>query len=466
MIFSPSSSLPSSMTSIAHRVVVILLSLPVALSLPFASELTWESRSSYDSSAAEDLGRHHPITFANETHGLFLGGSTSSRGVVPDLHVYDEANDSLDRRERLSAKAYLGFGSGADGREMSDWWEFDISARFPGEGRRHPSMVPVFVDDEEGNGGGGGGGGGGWHIHVGLGDGFVIDEDLGGVEVFKNFDDYWSYSVTDDEWTHGHHPYYFGLGGASYVGFGHASEMPYIRGDFHRYEDWEWHDEADFASYEMTERGEDGDIDIEDETLVTTEGRVAGTQFSIVLPLRRVGVSSNSTATTTGGGEALSGSMGFVLSGDGDDHNSMPTGEFHAFHPVDDDYDDGGPSWRALPPHPGASRWAPGSFVMRGSARAYFMCGYDRTANALRSDVWGIDLSPLFRVDDLVVVDETATTTMITANATTVPPAADDSGIAPVAPSTAPSSSTGVVSLPVRALVFGANFVATWWLVQ
>jgi hypothetical protein len=71
--------------------------------------------------------------------------------------------------------------------------------------------------------------------------------------------------------------------------------------------------------------------------LVTTEARVAGTQFSIVLPMR---------GSTDGKGE-LSGAIGFVLSGDGDDHRAMNTGELHAFYP------NAAKKWRTLSPHPG-----------------------------------------------------------------------------------------------------------------
>jgi hypothetical protein len=52
------------------------------------------------------------------------------------------------------------------------------------------------------------------------------------------------------------------------------------------------------------------------------------------------------------------------MSGDGDDHRKMNTGQLHAFYP------NTAKKWRTLPSHPGVSRWAPGSFVMRGSARA------------------------------------------------------------------------------------------------
>lgn len=242
----------SSLPSIATIASVLLLLLPPpATSASLEEPLTWIPRSSYDATPDESLGRHHPITFANETHGFVLGGSTFAVGAVPDLHVYDEASDVwIDASRALIGspypprtygygvvldesrhpKAYIGFGSSADdgggaGR-LGDWWEFDMPtlefrelARFPGEGRHHPSVVPVYVD-------------GGWHIHVGLGDGLVGDDH----SEFANFDDYLSYSVDDDAWTRlpdfpggrRHHPYYFGMGGTSYVGFGHGDASPYI----------------------------------------------------------------------------------------------------------------------------------------------------------------------------------------------------------------------------------------------
>ena len=127
---------------------------------------------------------------------------------------------------------------------------------------------------------------------------------------------------------------------------------------------------------------------------ITTEGRVAGTQFSIELPLE-------------GGDANLIGSLGFVLSGDGEDHGPMAEGQFHAFYPAGNillDGPEGSSSswWRQLPPHPGYSRWAPGSFVMRGTARAYFTGGYDRALQILFSDLWMIDLSSLFLTNQKV----------------------------------------------------------------
>jgi len=247
-------------------------------------------------------------------------------------------------------------------------------------GRRHPAMNAVQKPE------------GGWEIHVGLGDGVVPD---GG---FSNFNDWWRYDVDTNVWSElpgfpssrRHHPFYFGLGGTSYVGLGHSDGyFPYIERDWYSYHpsDGNWQNETQFASYDTI-------FDDSSATLtysagpVTTEARVAGTEFSIELPL-------------VGGTSELVGSLGFVLSGDGDDHRTMAEGEFHAFYPSGNLLmaGPGGNSsswWRRLPPHPGVSRWAPGSFVMRGSARAYFTSGYDRDEGVLFADLWRIDLSPLF----------------------------------------------------------------------
>jgi hypothetical protein len=99
-------------------------------------------------------------------------------------------------------------------------------------------------------------------------------------------------------------------------------------------------------------------------TVVTTEARVAGTQFTITMHNK---------------------SLGFVLSGDGNDHRSMLTGEFHAFLPAVGE-------WKELPAHPGQSRWAPGSFVLRGTTQVYFVGGYDRSIGILHNDMWKIDI--------------------------------------------------------------------------
>eukprot|EP01063_Lacrimia_lanifica_P017545 TRINITY_DN24604_c0_g1_i1.p1 TRINITY_DN24604_c0_g1~~TRINITY_DN24604_c0_g1_i1.p1 ORF type:complete len:390 (+),score=63.06 TRINITY_DN24604_c0_g1_i1:103-1170(+) len=197
---------------------------------------------------------------------------------------------------------------------------------------------------------------GGWEVHVGLGDNGA------------NLRDWHVYDVAANRWTQKadfpasarHHPFYFGVGGTAYAGLGHASGRPVvIERDWYSYSTMRgWATEAAFASYA---RG--------GSQLVTTEARVAGTQFSVA-----------------SGGKV----MGFVLSGDGDDHGPMATGEFHAFDPA------AAQPWMALPPHPGVSRWAPGSFVMRGTTRVYFTSGQNRRTGALLADLWTIDVGELF----------------------------------------------------------------------
>merc|ERR1712232_693455 len=62
--------------------------------------------------------------------------------------------------------------------------------------------------------------------------------------------------------------------------------------------------------------------------------------------------------------------------------------------------------WHSLPPHPGFSRWAPGSFVLQGSSKVYFFGGYDRQQQILFSDLWTIDLKPFFEEDFVIENDE------------------------------------------------------------
>eukprot|EP00536_Pseudo-nitzschia_multiseries_P010113 jgi/Psemu1/307020/fgenesh1_kg.298_\ len=355
--------------------------------------LVWESRQEFPGG-----GRHHPITFANATHGFVLSGSTLEQSYTSDFWVYEEATDSWtdlsgtdaafpggDRSfgygvasttDCGNAMAYLGFGVGADSQLVQDWWEFDMStlawrklADFPGEGRRHPAMN--FLEPVG-------------QIHVGLGDGY-----------YGNYNDYWSYDIATDTWqqlqnfpsSERHHPFYFAIDTDSYVGLGHSTgDDPWIERDWYRYDALSetWNQEADFASYAL------GRLDIGGSTSdilpVTTEARVAGTQFSVA-------GSCYSDQT-----------LGFVLSGDGDNHDSMETGEFHVFDPAANDASFS--IWHSLPPHPGFSRWAPGSFVLQGSNRAYLFGGYDRSKRMYFSDLWTIDLEPLF--DDESILDNNA----------------------------------------------------------
>jgi len=340
--------------------------------------LVWEPRTEFPGG-----GRHHPITFANSTHGFVLSGSTLQDFYTSDFWAYEAETDTwTDLSGTVAAfpgtarsfgygvsstldcgnsKAYLGFGAAESPQRLSDWWEFDMStsawrqlADFPGEPRRHPAMNFIEPIGE---------------IHVGLGDGYR-----------GNYNDYWSYNIEKDEWrqlddfpsSQRHHPFYFAIDTDSYVGLGHSDgSNPYIERDWYRYDalDGTWSREADFSSYAL---------DVPDPLPVTTEARVAGTQFSVA-----GSCSSDKT-------------LGFILSGDGDNHGTMETGEFHVFDPADSSI------WHSLPPHPGYSRWAPGSFVLQGSSRAYFLGGYDRQQRIMFSDLWTIDLESILDTDATV----------------------------------------------------------------
>jgi N-acetylneuraminic acid mutarotase len=394
--------------------------------------LEWRAQTSFDRSAdatavtSSSNGRHHPIVFANETHAFLWGGTTSTAAAANDFYLYDAATDAWTEltapsssssadadafpparsfaygivlNELYHPKAYIGFGADGDGIPLNDLWEFDMTtlawralAACPCRGRNHPSMVSVYNNNQ-------------WTIHMGLGDSY---DDNG---KFTNLNDYWSYDIDSDTWqplpdfpsSKRHHPFYFPLHGASYVGLGHSDgNNPYIERDFYSYHvanNNTWRREPDFASYgylddQSSSSALTAGVAATGLVVTTTEARVAGTQFSIELPLVGADGPPNNLRP---------GSIGFVLSGDGDDHGYMPTGEFHAFYPAattttinSTTSNNDTAWWRQLTPHPGGARWAPGSFVLRNTATAYFCCGYDRATGMLHSDVWSIDLSSLF----------------------------------------------------------------------
>ena len=187
---------------------------------------------------------------------------------------------------------------------------------FPGDGRNHPAMI--VVNDK---------------IYMGCGS-----------NGSGNLGDWWEYDITLDSWSQKpdiigndrHHPYYFGIGDYAYVGFGHGSlpgpgsnpsSNSYIYNDFYRYDpsNDSWLQLNDFPA----------------------EARVAGTQFSY-------------------------NGKGYVLSGDGDDHGPLSSGEFWEYNPIND-------SWNQLPSHPGGAIWAPGNFVI--GCDVYFLLGQDWNSN-------------------------------------------------------------------------------------
>ena len=274
-------------------------------------------------------GIHHPVTFSYNDEAFVITGSNTD-----NVYKYNSVNDSWTQLSpfpggvrgyaygvAIGSKGYFGFGSDTSSIYPNDWWEYDILndswtqlSSFPGDGRNHPAMVNI-----------------GDKIFVGCGSN---DTSLG-------LNDWWEYDITNNTWNQRanfpsngrHHPYYFGIDNYAYVGFGHGSSAGqgtnpntnvYIYNDFYRYDpaNDSWQIMSQFPS----------------------QSRVAGTQFSYQ-------------------------GKGYVLSGDGDNHYPLATGEFWEYDPISD-------SWVQLPYHPGNSIWAPGSFII--GCNVYFLLGANK----------------------------------------------------------------------------------------
>ncbi|MGM0478836.1 MAG: kelch repeat-containing protein [Bacteroidota bacterium] len=304
----------------------------------------WEQKAS-----APGDGRHHPVTFSLDGKGYMVTGSTDFIAGTNDFYEYDPASNSWSTLQSFpgigrgfsigdtwNGKAYIGFGYGDNNNYLDDLWEYDPATDnwteltpCPCAERVHPTFV---IEDGL--------------IFVGMG-----NNDVDG-----NMNDWWEYNIATDSWRQlpdlpgpeRHHPYMFSANGDVFTGFGHGNSP-----GTNVYNDWyKW----DIASETWTQMDD-----------LPANGRVAGTQFSI-------------------------GDRGFVLSGDGDNHGSMSTGEFW-------EYDYQTDSWTSLPPHPGVSRWAPGSFTIGNVV--YFMAGEVRTGNpnaGLKNDLWSFDLDAIASV--------------------------------------------------------------------
>ena len=252
---------------------------------------------------------HHSFAFSFDDMGYIVAGN-SDTGVRDNFYQYNPVTDSWTELtpfpgvargfaigDTWGGKAYFGFGNDGTSR-LNDLWVFDPSDMSWTELASCPCAERTHPAMIANNG----------KVFVGLGG-----------SSSGNMNDWWEYDITLNTWSQKddlpslprHHPYQFGIGDYVYTGFGHGNS---IFNDWFRY-----------------------DISGETWTQVATlpaEGRVAGTQFSY-------------------------NGFGYVLSGDGDNHGSMNTGEFWAYDPVTD-------TWDELLPHPEGSRWAPASFIIDG----------------------------------------------------------------------------------------------------
>lgn len=274
----------------------------------------WEEISSMPSS----FRTHHSFGFSHNGAGYIVTGQSES-GPRNEFYRYDPAQDTWSQLDdfpgtprgfaigdKANGKVYFGFGYDGDGY-LRDLWEFDPAASGWTELAECPCskrIHPAFVHL---NG----------KIYMGMGE----DENN------NDLNDWWEYDISSDSWAQKatlpasvrHHPYQFAIGDYVYVGMGHAGMS--IFNDLYRY------DPATDTWAKMAD--------------LPGQGRVAGSQFSY-------------------------NGKGYLISGDGETHDSMNTGEFWRYDPFLDE-------WEQLPPHPGRSRWAPSSFIIGNTL--YFLNG-------------------------------------------------------------------------------------------
>ena len=291
----------------------------------------------WESIAPMPSGKHHPVTFTLDGMGYAITGTEGVRFATDDVFQYDPINDqwntlndfpgaerSFAIGQAYNGKGYLGFGF-ANGSYFNDIWEYDPAT----DSWKILTVCdcigrrhPAFVIKND-------------KIFVGLGDG--IPGDLADWHVYDMVNDTWN-RVNDIPGDERHHPFMFPAGDDMYVGMGHHANLIY--------KDWYKFD-VDTETWEVLDD-------------FPGEARVAGTQF----------------------GHA---GKGYVLSGDGDNHDFMATGEFWEYEPSTD-------AWTELTAHPGISLWAPGSFVIDGTV--YFLGGQNRQTNVIQNTAWKYELTP------------------------------------------------------------------------
>ena len=283
---------------------------------------------------------HHSFAFSFDDMGYIVAGNSDS-GMRDDFYQYDPVNDSWTELtpfpgaargfaigDTWDGKAYFGFGY--DGTSLlNDLWVFDPSNMSWTELASCPCAERTHPAMIAHNG----------KVFVGLGS-----------SASGNMNDWWEYDIALNTWSQKddlpslsrHHPYQFGIDDHLYTGFGHGNA---IFNDWFRY---------DIAGETWTQVA-----------TLPAEGRVAGTQFSYD-------------------------GLGYVLSGDGDDHGSMNTGEFWAYDPVTD-------TWDELPSHPEGSRWAPASFIINGEV--YIING--TSFSQYVTQIYKFDLNPVLSTHEL-----------------------------------------------------------------
>lgn len=289
--------------------------------------------------------RHHPVTFTVGGDAYLLSGTTAQSNPegTDNFYRYEPIEDTWVELDNFPGgarsfayagtyndKAYFGFGTNNFVSYFNDLWEFDPVLQQWTELSSCPCIGrthPAFVVHQG-------------KIFVGLGGN---NGDLG---------DWWEYDIETDSWTQRpslpgpprHHPFHFAAGDHVYAGFGHSGSNFFA--------DWYRYDPSNNSWTQMNNH--------------PGGPRVAGQEFDF-------------------------NGYGYVISGDGDNHQNLQEGEFWKYDHNDD-------TWTQLPSHPGTApdgrigRWAPGSFVLDG--HVYFFGGVNRGGSFLYADMWSYELEP------------------------------------------------------------------------
>ncbi len=289
--------------------------------------------------------RHHGIGFTVGGNAYLVSGTTAQSNPLgtDNFYRYNKDADSWTELTRFPGgarayayadvyndKAYFGFGSNDNITFFNDLWEFDPQTEEWTQLSSCPCAGrthPAFVVH---NG----------KIYVGLGGSAIGDRN-----------DWWEYDIDSDNWTQRpalpgpprHHPFHFSAGDYVYAGFGHQGNNYYA--DWYRYD-------TESNTWTQMNNHPGGP-------------RVAGQEFS-------------------------HNGIGYVISGDGNNHLNLQEGEFWKYEHEDD-------TWTRLPNHPGGNitdprkgRWAPGSFVLDN--HVYFFGGVNRGQGILFGDMFSYEL--------------------------------------------------------------------------
>jgi N-acetylneuraminic acid mutarotase len=281
--------------------------------------------------------RHHPISFTLNGKGYAVTGTAPNNTPTATVFDYDPQSNTWGQLPNFpgvarsfgigavsNGIAYIGFGA-TSSSYLNDLWSFDATDSSWTQLANcscSGRRHPAMI--AIGN-----------KLYVGLGD-----------DVTGDLNDWWMYNISTNSWSQianlpgpaRHHPFMFEVGGDVYAGMGHGGRFVY--------RDWYKLDTTTNTWSNMS--------------LFPGQARVAGTQFS-------------------------ANGYGYVLSGDGQTHSFMNTGEMWRYDPSSD-------QWTQLTAHPGRSRWAPGSFVINNEV--YFFGGYNRFSNSYPNTTWKYSLSP------------------------------------------------------------------------